>query len=351
MYLCKVCKNGEIKFGTDFCEACRSFHKRHRNRTDFLCRSGTNDCLKNCPLPSTNHQSYRYLCQKCRIDACRKIKMAYLNGNGKGCSILQISCDAGVEMEKSIAHIQSAASILTESFAKIETKQLTEWPYDNGFQSYMALANKCGRKMVKLKEFSRQFPFFNNLDVSDRAVLFLTSRFKVFCGENLFQPDGAYVVDFKTSVAHDGGKFVPHLAQYAEQAEKTWNFMKNLNLDLVEKSFFLAFLHFGVLPLAMSSKGRRQLSKGLKQMRICFEAYAKSKYSKELWRQRTIIFYRAVDRVGEESLWRTNVARILMIPTLHQSGPTIFTSINNDEPEQYLTALKQRNNTTVVLAK
>ena len=43
MCLCKVCKSGKIKFGTDFCEASRSFHKRNRNRTDFQCRSGTND--------------------------------------------------------------------------------------------------------------------------------------------------------------------------------------------------------------------------------------------------------------------------------------------------------------------
>ena len=343
MPLCKVCKNGEIKFGTDFCEDCRSFHKRHRYRTDFQCRSGTNDCLKD--LPSTNNQSHRYLCQKCRIEACRQIKMVQPNGTAQ--PWMQIPFDSGVEIEKSLAQIQSAATLLLESFAKSETRQLTEWPYRDGQESYAVLARDCEGKMVAIKQFSKHFPFFNNLDVSDRAVLFLTSRFKVFCGENLLQPDGAYVADFKTSVAQYGGQFLPHLSQNAQQAEKTWNFLKTLHFDAIEKAFFLAFLHFGVVPLAMTAKGKRELWKGLKEMKNCLEIYLRSKSPNDRWKQRKMVFYRAVDRVGEEALWRSQIVKAIVIPTLHQSGPTLFTSINNDEPEQYLTALKHRTSKDV----
>ena len=344
MPLCKVCKNGEIKFGTDFCEVCRSFHKRHRYRTDFQCRSGTNDCLKDLPSSATD-QSHRYLCQKCRIDTCRQIKMVLPNGWEP---LMQIPFDAGFEIEKSLAQIQSSASILLECFAKLETRQLTEWPYRNGQEAYAILAKGCEGKMVAMKQFSRQFPFFNNLTFSDRAVLFLTSRFKVFCGENLLHPDGAYVADFKTSVAQYGGQFLPHLSQNAQQAEKTWNFLKTLHFDAIEKSFFLAFLHFGVVPLSMSTKGKRELWKGLKEMKNCFETYLRSKCPNDRWKQRKMVFYRAVDRVGEEALWRSQVVKTIVIPTLHQSGPTLFTSINNDEPEQYLTALKHRTSNEVL---
>ena len=343
MHLCKVCKTGKIKFGADFCEACRSFYKRHRNRTDFQCRSGSNDCLNDFPNPNSNYGVQRQLCQKCRIEICRQIKMV----QPKIRATQQVPFDSGFEIEKSLTQIQSAASILTDYFSATETRQLIEWPYRTGHEAYMALSTTCERKLLKLKEFSRQFPFFKNLDVSDRAVLFLTSRFKVFCGENLLQPDGAYVVDFKTSVAHEGGKFVPFLSEYAEQAERTWIFMKNLNLDQVEKSFFLFFLHFGITPPAMSSKGKRQMWKGLKEIKKSFQAFLNFKYSLQHWKLRQAIFHHAVDRIGKESLWRTNILKTNLIPTFHQCGPTLFTSINNDGPEQYLTALKQRNGNSV----
>ena len=337
MFLCKVCKNGEVKFGTDFCEACRSFHKRHRYRTDFQCRSGTNDCFKNWPSNAID-QSHRYLCQKCRIETCRQIKIAQTNVITQ--SLMPIPLDTGSEMENSLGQIQSAASILIECFAKSETRRLITWPYSDAREAYIAMAMGCESKLVTMKVFSKHFPFFNNLNLSDRAVLFLTSRFKVFCGENLLQPDGAYVADFKTSVAHHGGRYIPFLSQYAEQAEKTWNFMKNLNLDQVEKSFFLTFLHFGIIPEAMSPKGKRQMSKGLQEIKNCFEAYLKYK---EHCRQRKAAFYQVVERVGQESLWRSEIVKTIVIPRLHRCGPTLFTSINNDEPEQYLAALKERN--------
>ena len=169
MFLCKVCKSGEIKFGTDFCEACRSFHKRHRNRTDFQCRSGTNDCLKDLPLHSSNNQSYRYLCQKCRIETCRKIKMVHLHGKGKFSTIFeQVFLDNNAEMEKTFAQIQLATAPLTEQFAKITTRQLHEWPYNSVEEAYTVMSMCCQGKIIKLKELSRHFSFFNNLDVSDR---------------------------------------------------------------------------------------------------------------------------------------------------------------------------------------
>ena len=120
--------------------------------------------------------------------------------------------------------------------------------------------------------------------------------------------------------------------------------MNNLNLDQVEKSFFLAFLQFGEIPMAMTSRGRAQIAKGIRQMKNCFLAYLKSKYSFEHWRQRQAIFYHLIDQIGEESLWRTQIIKVLVIPSLHQSGPTLFTSITNDDPEHYLTALKQQRN-------
>ena len=79
------------------------------------------------------------------------------------------------------------------------------------------------------------------------------------------------------------------------------------------------------------------MSKGLQEIKHCFEAYLKFK---EHWRA---AFYQVVDRVGQESLWRTEIIKTIHIPRLHRCGPTLFTSINNDDPEQYLAALKQRN--------
>ena len=335
MFLCKVCKTGEIKFGTDFCEACRSFHKRHRNRIDFQCRSGTNDCLKD--LLSTSRRNF---CQKCRIETCRRIKMAqpYAINKYSINSLLK----APLEMEKLLCQIQSAVSMLMENFAKMETRQLNEWPYTSAQEVYTAVASKCEMKIVRLKQFSRYFSFFNNLSVSDRAVLFLTSRFKLFCGENLLHPDQAYVTDFKSHVAHHAWLVIPHMAGCVEQAEKTWHFIKKLNLDQVERSFFLVFLHFGVVPMEMSSKGKRLLSKALKEMKNCFETYLVTKYQTENWRKRQALFFQALDNVGKEALWRSHVTKVLIIPNFHQNGPTLFTSINNDDPEQYLLALKKR---------
>ena len=343
MYLCKVCKSGEIKFGIDFCEACRSFHKRHRNRIDFQCRSGTNDCMK----PSnSNKQPRRPLCQKCRIESCRRIKMALPFTKNK--YSINSLMKAPLEMEQLLCKIQSASSMLMENFDKMETRQLNEWPFRSAQESYNALANNCQSKIVKLKEFSRQFDFFNKLTVSDRAVLFLTSRFKVFCGENLLHPEGAYIVDFKINVALQGRHLYPHIWPCVEQAGKSWNDLNNLNLDRIEKSFFLAFLHFGIVPAAMSSKGKRQLSKSLKQMKNCLETYLVTKYKNDNWKQHSAIFYQAVDRVGEEALWRSQVVKTIVIPTFHHGGPTLFTSINNDGPEEYLTALKHRTNNEVL---
>ena len=241
---CKVCALCPIIHGKDFCEACRTFLKRHRNRTDFQCEKGDGRCFEEgtCSNGTTKVGTiWRSLCKACRLEKCKQIReeanMALEVGNE--------SFEDDVTPPEEIVNVIMKAKLrLGSGFAGLVHKNNVAGQENCGsFGSYRSFVDNIEDVLMILKSFASGFQFFTNLTPTDRAHLFQNNQLKVINGFDVLSNDDFYVAGYSREVMMRGMTAMPEYIQpVLEQCEKTWHRVQNMSMTPVESAFFLALL-------------------------------------------------------------------------------------------------------------
>ena len=254
---CTICETGLAKRNPLFCEACLSFYKRNRNRTDLLCKRGALDfrCLQNCDDYNEEEKDQtkfnkttktglvrRFLCPACRMVKCRRVisndvierELTNYDNNQ------QISCFNTV--------VKAASNFVYEMANEPCRNSLLH------FNTYFEAHHFYTKTMVLsqinvMKKFASQFDFYKNLTVADRSKIFLETTLTMVAGEGLIHPEQHLVGAFSKQNFQYFSNIFPQPSQIFfnnlnVQAKDTWNIVQSNQFTTVENAFFLTFLFF-----------------------------------------------------------------------------------------------------------
>ena len=338
MLLCKVCRHGEVSHGKDFCEACRSFFKRNRNRSNLTCKSGHFNCFDG-PLDNKFGNTtrtgthWRMLCPACRMKKCRKIRGLESDDEIQENKVPKTpSSVALVKMSNSMNQIappeddtplewwvDTVVKACNELKQGFNTSHFRTFPFV--FRSSEDVAytylDSIGQQLTIMKQFASCFPFYKKLAVGDRTSLFLSAQFKLACIEGMLYKHDFFFAGFSSfaissAIPVSGGV----LLDMYEQAQKTWQYFQTMNFNNIEAAFIVAIIFFGSGASSLSPTGQEMVKEGINQLQFCLSSYLSCIYpdeQKQSTRQQMI--YHIAQNIGNESLWRTNTFRHSIMPS------------------------------------
>ena len=244
----QVCQYGKVKQGVHFCEGCRSFFNRNRNRHDLVCKSGTNNCLVE--LEDDRHKmgsKHKYICPACRLARCLETRRFQRQ------KLANIGDDELRHCEQLVGLVMKGKHEIVENMNsyKIRNNDI-EWT--SPIQIYNDFMDSFCHQFATLKKYGNIFPAFPKLNLQDKIAFFMATRFRIIAGENVIRDDGFSISTFSNKNHSRAFNLVRDesmrkvMDNITKQSFHSWTLLKGLQFSDVEKAFLLAFLFFdGIL--------------------------------------------------------------------------------------------------------
>ena len=198
---CKVCRNGVISQGILFCEACRSFFRRNRNRPKINCQNGLGKCLDkpNIHRHAFSTSGHRNLCKGCRLEKCLQLEHQMERKRQSSVELVQSPVVGGTETM--FVNMMNALKSLKLHAGQMKWRQepLCLPPTARGPDVLQLYLDSIKDQVLIMKQFAMCFPVYTNLTIQDRVALFLSSQFRIILGESLIHPENFFMGCFSSA--------------------------------------------------------------------------------------------------------------------------------------------------------
>ena len=199
--LCKVCLRGQISQGNLFCEACRSFYRRNKDK-QLVCKTGLGQCM----LSVTGFENpalspHRNLCKGCRLEKCLQLESDFLSAHNRRTTMgleLANSSVTKVDVEGTFVTLANAASILQQRMNQLTWRIRPIENCRNGYDFFQFYLDSIKEQVLCMKEFAKCFPVYSEMSVQDRVTFFLSSQFRVILGEGFIHSEKLYLNCFSS---------------------------------------------------------------------------------------------------------------------------------------------------------